>query len=85
MSSQFASRLALIVFATTAIHGVVVRNPFGSTMPLAMIAGAVAFFVGLILGDLARRLVEEQTHSEFQNLIKSTHHHNSNSPTSSPE
>jgi len=85
VSSQFASRLALIAFATTAIHGVIVRSAFDSTMPLAMIAGAVAFFAGLILGDLARRLVEEQTQAEFHNLIHSTQDSTTNSPTSSPE
>jgi hypothetical protein len=66
---QFASRLSLVAFATAAARGLLASTPFAAAIYSALVAGAAFYGIGLLLGDLARRLVEEHARSEFERII----------------
>lgn len=63
VAHEYAVRLALIAFATTAIQGLVTRNDFEPTLKSALIAAAVFYGLGWLCGEMARRLVEESVQS----------------------
>ncbi len=62
MARHLAAQFAMIGFATAALDGAMDGLAFSDTIQVAMKAGVMFFFLGLITGDIARRLVEE--HSE---------------------
>ena len=69
MASLFASRLSLIAFATVSIRGVITGTEFEGTLKSALIAAAVFYGLGLVVGELARRVIEDNVRSEFERLI----------------
>lgn len=69
MATQFASRLALIAFATVSVRGVIEFADFHVTLSAALKIAAVFFGFGLVVGELARRTAEEIAQREFQELI----------------
>lgn len=66
MAVHYAYRLALIACATTLARGAIGGGDFDGTVQTALAALAVFFGLGLILGELARRLVEEHAQAEWQ-------------------
>ena len=70
MAIGFAIRLALIAFAAASIRGLLTQSDFQATIETAMFALAVFFGLGIITGELARRVVEESVLDEI--LIVST-------------
>ena len=78
MAIQFASRLALIAFATVSLRGVLVGGQFEGTLKTALVAGVVFYFFGMICGDLARRIVEEDARAEVEKMLKETMNEASN-------
>lgn len=69
MTAQFASRLALIAFAAATVRGLLEGTDFRGTLTGALMALAVFFGLGLILGELARRLAEETARAEFARMM----------------
>ena len=69
MALQFGYRLALIAFATAALDGALTGTDFEGSLRAALLAGGVFFVLGLICGELARRVVEEQVASELEQLL----------------
>lgn len=69
MARQFASRVSLIAFAATAIHGAMAGRGFSAAMKTALMTGAAFFLLGLIFGELARRLVEESVRTELEQSL----------------
>lgn len=65
MASQFANRLALIGFATITVRGLLAGSDFQGTIQAALLAMAVFFAVGFVIGELARRVVEEAVDLEI--------------------
>ncbi len=60
MPTRLASILALLVFTACLIEGCFeVGNTFTTTVSRALAAMAGTFFVGLILGWMAQRMIEE--------------------------
>ena len=59
MAQQYAPRLALIAVVTVLLRGMFGSGDFGATVIAAAVAGGVFFGLGLLVGELARRLVEE--------------------------
>jgi len=59
LARQFATRLALIAFATSVLRGLILGGDFEACIKTALGVMAVFFAVGLMLGELARRLVED--------------------------
>ncbi len=72
MSLHFAFQLALIAFATVTLKAVVNRADLEGSLTSALITGVAFGGLGLITGELARRIVEEQVQTEFE-AWKSNH------------
>lgn len=84
MAWHVAHRLTLIAFATVAMRGVLDRTGLEATLNAALLAGAIAYPIGLILGDLARRLIEDTVRMEVERVLQDVLHlddadHNSTS------
>jgi len=65
VATQFAKRLALIAFATAALRGLVCEADFFATMQTALVSLGAFYVLGLVLGEAARRIVEENIKSEL--------------------
>ena len=69
MALHTACRLALIAFATIALRGVLDGSEFQTVLILAIKIGAAFFGIGLIIGELARRLLEDMVMATIQKVI----------------
>lgn len=69
MAIHTACRLALLAFATVALRGVLDGSEFRSTLKLALQVGAAAFGVGVIIGELARRLIEDAVLARVRKIL----------------
>ena len=65
MAIGFAIRLSLIAFAAASIRGLLTQSDFQATIQIALVALAVFFGIGIIFGELARSVVEENVLSEI--------------------
>ena len=65
VATQFAKRLALIAFATAALRGLVCEADFFATMQTALVSLGAFYVLGLVLGEAARRIVEENIKSDL--------------------
>jgi hypothetical protein len=72
VASQFANRLALIGFATITVRGLLAGSDFPGTIQSALVALAVYFAVGFVIGELARRVVEEAVELEIARHFAAT-------------
>lgn len=59
MTRRIAATLALIAFALCLVMGIVAENDFATTVLTAIKALFVTFFVGLIVGSMAQRMLDE--------------------------
>ena len=64
MAEQFAPRLALIAVMTVFGRGMLAGGDFAGTIKTAAVAAGVFFVLGLLVGEIARRLVEEYVRGE---------------------
>ncbi len=65
MAKQFAIRLSLILFAVSVIESAVIGEAFYSGLIAAGTKAACFFVIGLFVGEIARRVVEENAVAEF--------------------
>lgn len=65
MATQFAARLSLIAFATVTTEAVISGEAFQPGVKAALTALALSYAIGLVVGDLARRVIEENAAVEF--------------------
>lgn len=72
LSLHFAFQMALIAFATVTLKAVVSRADLEGALTSALFTGLAFAGLGLVTGELARRIVEEQVQTEFETW-KSTH------------
>lgn len=68
MALHTACRIALIAFGTVALRGVLDGAEFQAALVLAMKFGAAFFGIGLIIGELAGRLVEDMVMVNIKKL-----------------
>jgi hypothetical protein len=59
MVRRIAATMALIAFALCLVMGIVAENDFGTTLTRGLKAMFVTFFVGLALGAMAQRMLDE--------------------------
>lgn len=59
MAHEFGVRLALIAFATAAMRGLFTGNDFTPTVQAALLIAGLFYVLGVVCGEMARRLVEE--------------------------
>ena len=69
MALHTACRLALIAFATVALRGTLDGSEFRTVLILAIKIGAAFFGIGMIIGELARRLMEDIVISKIKKVI----------------
>lgn len=74
MPRRIAGCLALIAFATCLIAGINADNPFSTTLSRALLAMAATFVIGLILGVMGQRMLDEDLKPREEKLkeIQST-------------
>lgn len=66
MAHDYGVRLALIAFATAAVQGAFTGAAFEPGLKFALAAAALFYGLGLVCGELARRIVIESVAAEFQ-------------------
>ncbi len=70
MPQRIAATLSLIVFAITLVTGAFqAENPFSTTVLRAVVAMAFTFVIGLLLGWMAQRMLDENI-KESEKKIK---------------
>jgi hypothetical protein len=65
VAHAFASHLALIAFATAALQALISGSKFFQSTQTALLVLLVFYGLGWILGELARRVVEENVSAEL--------------------
>ena len=68
MTNRLAGSCALIVFAFCLVQGIRADNSFGTTVWRALAGMAATFGVGLIVGFVAQRMLDENVKTEEQKL-----------------
>ena len=72
MPLRIASTLALIAFAAClVIGGLEVGNPFSTTVLRALLAMACTWVIGLVIGSMAQKMLEENLRNEEKKLRNS--------------
>lgn len=66
MALHYAFRLSLIAFATESVRGILSHSDFIDATQSALIAAVIFFGLGLMLGEVATRLVEESARASFE-------------------
>jgi hypothetical protein len=61
MTRRIAASMSLVAFLVCIVTGLQAGNPFNTVVSKAMIAMAVTFVVGLILGGMAQKMLDEET------------------------
>ncbi len=64
MATQFGIRLSLIAFATVVLRGAMRLDGFEDTLRTGLYAAGAFFLLGLVCGEIARRLIEEVVQNE---------------------
>jgi uncharacterized membrane protein len=59
MTRRIAATMALIAFALCLVMGIVAENDIATTLSRALMAMFVVFLVGLIIGSMAQRMLDE--------------------------
>jgi hypothetical protein len=70
VATQFAKRLALISFATAALRGLFCEADFFATMQTALVSLGAFYVLGLVLGEGARRIVEENVRTQLARQVE---------------
>lgn len=65
MALHYAFRLSLIAFATESVRGIFSHADFIGATQSALVAAVIFFCLGLVLGEVATRLVEESARASF--------------------
>lgn len=69
MTKQYATRLSLTAFATVLIRNIPPFGPgrdFSGTLQAALVAALAFYGIGLIFGELGRRIAEEAARNDFE-------------------
>ena len=64
MARRMAAALALVVFAVCVIAGLNAGNSFETVLTKALLAMAATFFVGLVVGAMAQKMLDENLAAE---------------------
>ena len=59
MTQRIAATLSLIVFAVCLAAGATAGNPFGTVVSRALLAMMVTLVIGLVLGAMAQKMLDE--------------------------
>jgi len=71
MIQRIAASLAMIAFAVCLlVGGLEAENPFSTTVWRALVAMIFTLFIGLILGTMAKAMLDENLRTEKEKLKK---------------
>jgi hypothetical protein len=68
MPRRIAACLSLLVFATCLVAGIDAGNTFATTVARALLAMAATFVIGLVLGLMGQRMLDENLSEKEQKL-----------------
>ena len=68
MAQRVAASMAMIVFAICLAAGIAAENPFGTVITRALLAMLVTLVIGLIIGAMAQKMLEENVSAEGKKL-----------------
>ena len=72
MPKKLAATLALLAFAACLVAGGVhAGNPFGTTVQRALLAMATTYVIGLVIGLMAQKMIEENLKTAQKKLLDS--------------
>jgi len=72
MAHRLAASLALLVFAACLyVGGVHAGNPFSTTVLRALLAMAGTYVIGLMVGAMGQKMIEENVKAEEKKLLNS--------------
>jgi len=70
LALQYAARLALIAFATANVQGLLSKSDLFSTLQTGLLVAVIFFVLGAIIGDLARKAVEESVEKDLRQAFQ---------------
>ena len=70
MANRMAGCCALVVFAFCLVLGLKANNTFSTTVTRALVAMGGTFVVGLLIGWIAQKMLDENIKSEEEKLKK---------------
>lgn len=68
MSNRIAATLALVAFAMCLLIGIQAGNSFATTIQRALAAMGGTYVIGLILGAMGQRMIDENVKTEEEKL-----------------
>ena len=68
MAKRMAGVLSIVVFAFCLLLGLQAGNPFSTIVARALVGMAGTYVVGLVLGAVAQRMVDENLRDEERKL-----------------
>lgn len=71
MARKIAAASALLVFAISLLLGLQAQNTFTTTLSRALLAMAGTFIIGLVVGSMAEKMVEENLSASGKKLNNS--------------
>jgi hypothetical protein len=72
MPTRLAATMSLIVFAVCLIMGIEADNPFTTTVERSLEGMAVTLVVGLIVGAMGQKMIEESVNKPEKSEIQET-------------
>ncbi len=68
MAKRMAGVLSIVVFAFCLLLGLRAGNPFSTIVSRALVGMAGTYVIGLVLGGIAQRMVDENMRDEERKL-----------------
>ena len=68
MAKRMAGVLSIVVFAFCLLLGLRAGNPFNTIVSRALVGMAGTYFVGLVIGAVAQRMVDESVRDEERKI-----------------
>ena len=68
MTQRIAAAMSLVVFMVCLIAGASAGNPLGTILSRAMLAMVVTLFIGLIVGSMAQKMLDENLKIEEEKV-----------------
>jgi NhaP-type Na+/H+ or K+/H+ antiporter len=68
MSNRIAATLAIVAFAMCLMIGIQAQNSFATTIQRALVAMAGTYVIGLAVGAMGQRMIDENIKAEEQKL-----------------
>jgi|HubBroStandDraft_1064217.scaffolds.fasta_scaffold149852_2 NhaP-type Na+/H+ or K+/H+ antiporter len=73
MTQRIACAMAFLAFAVCLVAGgIEANNSFATTVGRAVVAMLATLVIGLIVGAMARKMLDENLHAEAEKLKKSS-------------